>query len=303
MTPVLKLSELGLLSLTGAVRSSGDGIAICIDTQDAEERVAYAEIVVWRDRQWQRVARVGWRAVGVCSSGEEWIVLGARGEVLVVNGDQCTQERLGNAETDPPASGHMTCIRNVCGVVYAVGMRRQIYSRAAAQGWVRQDEGVRRISSSEGVVGFQSIAGYADDEMYACGWRGEIWRKSGSVWSRVEAPTNLVLADICCAGDGFVYAVGQRGHVVRGRGDVWSVLEHGGPREDFWGVVWHEGSLLVSSLYAVFRLDQGRLERLDMGDVDMQSHYHLSAEGPSIWSIGLRSILAKDGPNAWRALS
>ena len=287
-----------LVVITGAVGDSGDGLALCIDEQDAEHRVDYAHLMLWSLGCWEHVARVDWRAVGVCSLDGGWLVLGAQGQVVRVKGTDCFEEAIdGFAKI-----WGMTCIRNIAGTAFAVGMDRQVYLRDKGGQWTQCDDGVKRTSDAERLVGFQAIAGFDVNRLYGCGWRGEIWSQLKGAWHRAPSPTNYILSDICCSDDDQVYAVGQRCTIVHGRGDMWELVQNNGLREDFWGVAWHDDRLYLSTLSALYTLNGEHISRIDLGIADPCSFYHLSANGPWLWSVGLRGIAAKRKGGEWERL-
>ncbi|AKJ29690.1 hypothetical protein [Caldimonas brevitalea] len=298
----MNLDDTRYVHITGAVNAAGQGMVVCIEEEYAEERVQHAHLIEWDTKQWRYRTRVDWAAVSVCDTDFGWVVLGPRGQALALTPGSATQESVDTPEEGPATTGLMSRVRNIDGGVYAVGMRRQLYLRHATGVWERQDEGLRRTSAAEGVVGLQSIDGFARDDLYAVGWKGEIWRGRPSHWERIASPTNFVLADVCCAPDGQVYAVGQRGTLLRGRESRWEQLEFEGPKEDFWGAAWYGDRLLLSSLRSVYAYDGRELQRLDMGEIGLPSCYHLSSRGAWLWSVGLRSISAFDG-TTWTELS
>ena len=148
--------------ITGAVGASGDGLALCIDEADSERRVDYTHVVLWSLGRWEHLARLGWRAVGACALDGEWLVLGAQGQVLQVRGADCREEAIGGSTQ---ISG-MTCVRSIAGTACAVGMHRQVYLRDQSGQWAQSDDGVRRTSAAEGLVGFQAVAGFGADELH-----------------------------------------------------------------------------------------------------------------------------------------
>lgn len=109
-------------------------------------------------------------------------------------------------------------------VVYACGMGRSVLSRGSAGSW--DEIGPGQSEEDEGlVIGFEDLDGFSADEMYAVGWRGEIWRRAKATWLRLDSPVSANLNAVACASDGQVYVVGDGGILVRGRNNVWQVLE------------------------------------------------------------------------------
>ena len=105
-----------------------------------------------------------------------------------------------------------------------------------------------------GVVGFEAIDGFSEKEIYATGWKGEIWQNTGREWIQRDSPTNTILLDICCAGDGYVYICGRNSTLIRGRNEIWEHLELELNNENLWNVAWFKDALYLSTTKTVFKL-------------------------------------------------
>src|SRR5262249_53269381 len=138
------------------------------------------------------------------------------------------------------------------------------------------------------VVSFEAIDGFDATEIYAVGRRGEIWQYDGKLWAKLDSPTNMILTNVCCAGDGEVYACGRLGTLLRGRHQRWEPIEHEGTKEDFWGIAWFNSQLYLATLRAVFLLQGDKLRRIEMGEDGAGSFYHLSSIEGELWSVGPR---------------
>lgn len=123
------------------------------------------------------------------------------------------------------AAGHsLRSLAVIDEVVYACGMGRSVLRRNRCGDWRETGPGVAPGDAGR-VVGFEGLAGFSADEIYAVGWGGEIWLRAASAWQRIDSPVSANLNAACCAADGKVYIVGDRGVMLRGRHDVWEVLE------------------------------------------------------------------------------
>jgi hypothetical protein len=221
------------------------------------------------------------------------IAIGPFGEALLTgNGDQ-HEERIHTGEDDPRKRGPLRHVRGIAGKAYAAGMDRQVYRRDDREVWICIDHDIRPAQNQ--IVGFESIDGFGENEIYVAGRDGEIWRYDGQRWHRVNSPTDLILHDVCCAGDGNVYAGGQVGMLVAGRDDSWRVIEHGNTRENIWSLAWFQGSLYAATYRGLFRLEGERLVAVKIDDPPPATFYKLSATQDVMWSIGAKDVMAFDG--------
>src|SRR5262249_11807282 len=148
------------------------------------------------------------------------------------------------------------------------------------------------------VVSFEAIDGFSTDEIYAAGRNGEIWRHDGSRWNRLDSPTDMILTNVCCAGDDNVYVCGRNGTLLRGRDDRWHMIEQQVTNEDFWGLVWYEEKLYLSTVHFVYTFAEGVLEPVDFGADVPRTCFQLSAADGVLWSIGAKDVMSYDG-NRW----
>lgn len=148
------------------------------------------------------------------------------------------------------------------------------------------------------VVGFNAIDGASEDDVFAVGYRGEIWRAMAARWQRLESPTNAILHRVRVAQPNLAYAGGQRGVLLRGRGERWEPIVHDATRDDLWGMEWFGGSLYVASESAVFRLaDDDTLEVV--GERTLEYCGHLSAADGVMWSFGTKQLAWTVDGSAW----
>ncbi|HFH3924170.1 hypothetical protein [Pseudomonas aeruginosa] len=289
---------------TGVLRYSDLAYLLATSDEDIQEGLV-GTLLFTIDRGTPGAASLDWLACSgtVCHlPSERYVALGVQGQVRVMGGGSQSDESISNSGMDPRSRGPLREVRGVArGRAYAVGTCRQAY--------VREDEGVWRCIDQTAQGGdvaltdtsFESIDGFSEQEIYTVGWEGEIWSYDGSVFTQVSSPTNLALYKVRCAGDGYAYACGQLGTLLRGRGDKWEIIEHESTREDLWGMEYFDGHLYVSSTHFVYRLVEGRLERVNFGDDVPASCYHLSAADGIMWSVGPKDVMEFDG-QSWKRI-
>jgi hypothetical protein len=155
-------------------------------------------------------------------------------------------------------------------------------------------------------VGFESIDGTGPSDIYAVGFKGEIFHFDGSSWTQIESPTTSNLNRVkCVAADGcggstVVYACGESGALVRGSGR-WELIHTPGFTEDLWGgVEVYEGVVYVAYLGGLMRLERDKLVPVVTGLNPELDGYRLHANDGVLWSFGHDHLGYFDG-NAWHA--
>ena len=144
-----------------------------------EERWAYREIGRTR----------GLRGCGSMLPHERWVFVSDDGEVYVVGGGDDGFEAP--ILTKPYSFfSNVKCVRR--GHAYAVGPRRKVYVRESPGTWrhlaAGSDKGTELATLDRG--GFTDIDGFGEEDLYACGGRGDLWHFDGVVWAHVDLPTN-----------------------------------------------------------------------------------------------------------------
>jgi hypothetical protein len=281
---------------TGAVRFKDLGYLIATNDK-LIKKGPHSTVVEWDNGKWGQET-VDWACTSCCvvkKPKEQLIAIGEGGEVFVTGSGDRHDEVMAKGPESPLKRGFMRSVRAIEGVAFAAGMMRQVYKRDGANSWSAIDQGMRAPKDAK-VCGFESIDGFSQKEIYAAGYRGEIWRYDGKTWRQIDSPTNLVLSNLICAGDGKVYACGQEGLLLRGRKDAWEVVEHDSTKQDLWGLAWYDGRLFLASTKQVFTLEKGdELQRVRMGEDTPLTAYHLSTADGILWSVGAKDVMAFDG--------
>jgi len=108
------------------------------------------------------------------------VAVGRFGHYLVLGEGDQIEGRIAAAKTDgrtQPFRG----VRDIAGKAYAVGMGGQVYRRDNLQTWTRLG------NSLPHAIDLEAIHGFNEEEIYAVGWKGALWRFDGTDWSLIPA--------------------------------------------------------------------------------------------------------------------
>lgn len=228
---------------------------------------------------------------------------GARKELLVVTGNGLVQvvdangsrAELIDASPEGPSNLQWILGLSLIGTaVYAYGMCRQVYRRLEDGTWQRVDAGIR----IHDVAGIKSMAGHDEREMYAVGFKGDIWLCRDGRWTSVDSPTNVKLEQVAATSSGDFIACGGAGTVLRGRGFSWAQLPQAELRDTIWAVTEFDGTVYMSTTNRLLMLRDDVLEDVPGLPADAHSFGFLAKSTGALWSIGHSDLLAFDG-QAW----
>jgi hypothetical protein len=294
--------------MAGAVRNQSMVYLSLVGDQTAKLRVPEAHFIMWHQGKWLNVEPRHWNVSGIAVAKqplEQMVAVSEWGDVLCVGSGDVHDEHvaagLGNPdEHGPKGRGPVRGVRRIGSHIYVVGMDRQAYRREAANqwqafgppGWRELGRSPPRVSE---VTGFEAVDGFSESDVYAVGYHGEIWHYDGNKWQQLPSPTNLILTDVCCAGDGLVYACGREGLLLKGRDQTWEVIDPPGTPQDLWSLAWFNDRLYLSTFYALYTLDKNGLDPVDTSPEQAKTFHRLSAADGVLWSIGAKDVLAFDG--------
>jgi hypothetical protein len=114
------------------------------------------------------------------------------------------------------------------------------------------------------IGGFQDIDGFTENDLYAVGGQGDVFRFDGILWHHVEFPSNAWISTVCCGGDGNVYISGAEGLTFVGRDNKWKKITDGGLNLGFRDMVWHEDRVWCTNDYGVWTIHNNKLSRPDL---------------------------------------
>lgn len=273
-----------------------------ISDEFAEDRQDHALIFSYVDGVWAH-RLVENSICGLCVVNEpkpRVLNIGVDGEVAVFNLPGFDSELIDQSENRPNFSRTLRCVRKIGNRVYAAGMARQVYRRDAPAKWSRVDQGTFVPSGKrKQAVGFNAIDGLTEDEIYAVGYKGEIWLSLKGHWRQVESPTNVVLTGVRCLNSKEVYACGLAGSVLVGFRDQWRFIDQDITSEDFWGIVTFKNEVYLSNYDGLFKVQNDLLVRVDLNlDEDVTTAY-LDACKDSMWSVGHKDIVVTSDGKKW----
>lgn len=274
--------------LTGAIRENDLVYLVMGDDEALNQQIPLSSIVQWEPDGWGDGGQVDWNCVDATVARhplEQLIVLGQSGEVLALGSGDRHEERIPNRA---PIRGATT----IEGLVYAVGMDRQVFQRVDSNHWSPLEDGLK-ISSN--VSGFEAINGTSAHNIFAVGWEGEIWHYDGKRWTQQVSPVTDILVDVCCSEDGYVYASGRNGLLLRGKAGSWEVLPQK-TSESLWSLADFEGKLYAASYDGVYVLGTDlSLHPVEFGSDEPSSFGKLVSGCSMLWSIGLKDVMSYDG--------
>jgi len=287
--------------VNGTIRNRKLGYFIQSDDAAVTAKIPLSGIVQWTPEGWGDGGQVKWLTAGaavVRNPIEQLVVVGEFGQVLVLGSGDRHEETIGQGKKSPQNRGPLRGVRLIDGLVYAVGMDRQVYVRSKEGQWSEFEPHPATSSSDEKVVGFEAIDAYAANDIYAVGWDGEIQHFNGNVWRLISSPVNTILVDVCCGGDGYVYACGRNGVLVRGKGETWETVDLAEFTEDVWNLAWYQDCLYLATFDNLFTLNKGELRVVNMGSDQAATCGRLAVGDGVLWSIGAKDVMAYDG-NQW----
>ena len=287
--------------ITGAVRRRDIVYASMVPKSGDPDMRDVSFPLSWLGTEWSRdddYAFLPWSVVRIAVAKypfEQGVFVGAWGEAYVIGAGESHEETIAT-EDGPRQRGPLRSACSAEGRVLAVGMDRQAWRRDDAYLWTSIDQGMRPDPGDTEAVGLEAVSAFSADEIYACGHRGELWRRDAATWRNLPLDTNLVLTSICCAGDGAVYVAGQSGVLLAGRGDRFAFLDSDPIAGTVWDLAWYNGNLYLATDTILYRRDaQGVIAPVDLSRLGAATFNHLDASDEVLWSFGEQDVLALDG--------
>ena len=257
-----------------------------------------------KDEQW---AVRGWHETTgvhgcVCRKPvERWVFIADPGEVYVL-GDGDDDDEKSITSKKPAFFTSLRCIAG--GYAYAVGVGREVYRRTEPNKWQRltTEDLTKPLKGNLENAGFDDIDGFAEDDLYACGPRGNLWHFDGKRWTREDIPTDAALEKIVCAADGQVYITTDRHDIWTGRSGKWTPIRIDlGMEEFFQEIVDYQGLVIVSTDDALYEVSTGAPRPLPIGQPPMSNFAHLASGDEVLVVAGVDEAFLFDGTR-WRKI-
>jgi hypothetical protein len=261
-------------------------------------------VLVYRNREtkpWSRIKpSVAWTAIGMASfvdssMGQVVFAVSPYGKVLQL---ATSSEQLSVVEIPNPGASLRTA-RTIAETAWVVGMGRRAFKRSTDGLWT-EDSPTPRSDDGTTIIGFEDIDGFGSDDIYAVGWKGEIWHRSTGRWRQIDSPTSRNLNAVCCASDGSVYAVGQKGTLLVGRGDSWATVD-AKLKRNLLDVTEFDGVVLVCTDHAILKLQNDQLVPEDRFADDRRpaTCLHLVRTTGGVYAVGPKDVFRLQG-DVWR---
>jgi hypothetical protein len=296
MEPITKTNSF----IKGAVRNSHLGYVVCSKDRLVVDKVPHSIFVAWNRGEFGDIVTKNWYTAGVCiieDQAEHMLAVSEYGDVIVFGSGENFEEEIDFIKNYSEIKVPLRGVRSIDNIAYVVGMNRQVYKRSSRGVWRSIAQEITP-KLDDPVLGFESIDGFSEKELYAVGWEGEIYHFNGAHWHKNDGITNLILTDVCCAENGIVYVSGQVGTLLKGRGDQWEVLDIGDFNQDIWSVTWFKGILYFATMQNVFFIDDdNKIALVEMGADKIYSAGQLNVRKNIMWSIGAKDLMAFDGGN------
>ena len=204
-----------------------------------------------------------------------------------------------------PQRGGVLAIKSIEGVVYGVGWSRSVCQREGPDQWVPiwNQLPVPKVKSTPDLnrYGFSAIDGFSGSDIYAAGGNGDVWHFDGDAWKQIRFPSDMLIYNVCCGGDGAVYIAGHGGTVFRGRGDQWSKICEGIASYWFNDMVWYQDKVWGTNDYGICAFNENGEQKLDLPDFVRSSTGYM-AQGDGVLVIaGMYGASMYDGTK-WSSL-
>jgi hypothetical protein len=189
--------------------------------------------------------------------------------------------------------------RLVCidGWSYALGQLREIHKRIEIGKWEPMMNGFDqpRYDDSWDDWGFNDMDGPNENNLYAVGGKGDVWRYDGKKWRWCDFPSNEVLATVTVAPDGQVYISGDGGSLWVGKENTWKQLAKAHSTINYNDSVWFNDQLWLCSDYRLEVWDGKKLDRPVHGDSTIVYSGHMDAHENLLVVAGMSEVHAFDG--------
>jgi hypothetical protein len=246
----------------------------------------------WAARGWHQVTGV--YGCPCFKPNERWVFISDPGEVYVLGkGDDGDEEPI-----DKSSKKYFSAVKCISGgYAYAVGGGRKVYKRIKQNTWKQLNTKSMASPKAKSFdeIGFSDIDGFSDNEIYACGGIGDLWKYNGKTWKSVDVPTNVNLEKICCASNGTVYITTNANLLLIGRGSEWKVKEQNVSDYILEEIVCYKNKILVSSHEKIFELKKDKLVEADLSLPVMDSYAHMATGDEILVVAGIHSAYLYDG--------
>lgn len=276
-------------------------VGIGLSDNEADEQQVYL-LVEWRRDNGFEIYQLAIEPIGLAVAPEsddvpKLLIMYRSGRVDVFRGEESSFETIAGLR-----ELHTLRDLNTIGEsTFAVAMSRQVFRRSRTGIWKPYDDGARhKPTSFLDIRGFNSIHGLDEQDMFAVGFEGEIWRCREGKWSAIDSPTNVMLNIVEVVRPNLAYACGLMGTLLRGEGDAWRPIEHDATEESFIAMAYFRDQLYLSDGDTVFVLkDDESLTAVDFGEGQSREVGHFHSANGALWAFGPRLMMRTTDGVIW----
>lgn len=178
------------------------------------------------------------------------------------SGSKGIEPKIANWREGGPLRGSVNKLRTIDGWLYFCGGNNSVGKRLGSSEWLSHTQAIPDPDREDRLSNdLLDIDGFSEQDIYTVGSDGQVFHFDGRLWQQVAFPTNVDLANVCCADDGEVYIADKRGTLYRGRGERWQKIGKGTLSASLRDLVWYEGRLWGSNEYGVWTMGDSGFER------------------------------------------
>ena len=209
-----------------------------------------------------------------------------------------SEEQVNDTRTGPQARGPLRELRVIGAHLYTAGMGRQVYRRLGPAQWEVLDPPRVPKRGEIDVCGFTSLDGVNESDIWAVGYKGEMWNRKGGQWHEAPALTNVTLHKVRMVRSDLGFASGKMGIVMRYDGSTWGALPHPAGTDDIWDLEWFADRLYAASAKKLYVLQpDDTFAEVKIENVTSFGHLH-AADGV-LWSFGTLQLAWTDDGQHW----
>ena len=157
------------------VRRKDRVVLVATDDESMLTDTPVSTLMLWDGDSWmsQVSCQSNGTAFALLANPETHMMLGKEGNVYLWGEDgELHKEQIDPTPHGPQNYGDLEDIRVIDGCAYVAGIARTVYVRGRNGIWKAIDQGIRDESKAD--VGFFSIDGFNENELYAVGLEGQI---------------------------------------------------------------------------------------------------------------------------------
>jgi hypothetical protein len=142
---------------------------------------------------------------------------------------------------------------------------------------------------------FTDIHGTGESDIYAVGWKGEIYHYNGKKWKQCDSPASEDLTGVKCVDSKTVYICGKNGILLHGSKNKWSVCANKDFKEDFWGMDLFDGKPYLAHRNGIAMFDGSAIIPVETKLKPSPDSGLLHSNGEELWSFGNNDLTYFDG--------